>query len=121
MQACAGDELYSHQCEPYKHVIVLINMLECVAYVNHCVDIVLQDNVPSTSSEEHVKNVDQVALTSRFTISEDAKKAKERFIEKEREQARTEAKKRKLDEKKVSLKLLSFLHCQYCHCQWFGQ
>lgn len=39
-------------------------------------------------------------------MTEEGRKAKERFIEKEREMARTEAKKRKLEEKKAREQIL---------------
>lgn len=39
-------------------------------------------------------------------MTEEGRKAKERFIEKEREMARTEAKKRKLEEKKAKEQIL---------------
>jgi len=62
--------------------------------------------VPSTLNENNDTNTsDQV--TSRYNISEDARKSKERFIEKEREQAKMEAKKRKLEEKRVNITVLS--------------
>ena len=40
-------------------------------------------------------------LSSRYTVSEEHQKSKEQFMEKERETARMEAKRRKLMEKKV--------------------
>ena len=40
-------------------------------------------------------------LSSRYTVSEEHQKAKQQFMEKERENARMEAKRRKLMEKRV--------------------
>ena len=40
-------------------------------------------------------------MSSRYTVSEEHQKSKEQFMEKERETARMEAKRRKLMEKKV--------------------
>ncbi|XP_020917387.1 uncharacterized protein LOC110254701 [Exaiptasia diaphana] len=57
--------------------------------------------------EDVTGNMQEQPLTSRWTISDDAKKAREQFIEKEREQARTEAKKRKLEERRVRQQILS--------------
>lgn len=65
----------------------------------------MQDDV-TVSGEDDLTDVASnqgQPLTSRVTISDDAKKARERFIEKEREQARTEAKKRKLEERRVCI------------------
>ena len=44
-----------------------------------------------------------ISLSSRYTISEEHQKAKDQFMEKERENARMEAKRRKLMEKRVRL------------------
>ena len=42
-----------------------------------------------------------IHLSSRYTVSEEHQKAKQQFMEKERENARMEAKRRKLMEKRV--------------------
>lgn len=68
---------------------------------------------PSTSSEDiqssaHRTTSDDIHqssaanLSSRYTVSEDHQKSKEQFMEKERENVRMEAKRRKLMEKRVS-------------------
>lgn len=55
---------------------------------------------PSTSSND---TQSAVHLSSRYTVSEEHQKAKEQFMEKERENARMEAKRRKLMEKRVRI------------------
>ena len=47
-------------------------------------------------------------LSSRYTVSEEHLKAKEQFLEKERENARMEAKRRKLMEKRVRIHAVEF-------------
>lgn len=47
-------------------------------------------------------------LPSRYTVSEEHLKAKEQFMEKERENARMEAKRRKLMEKRVRIHTVMF-------------
>lgn len=47
-------------------------------------------------------------LSSRYIVSEEHLKAKEQFLEKERENARLEAKRRKLMEKRVRIHAVEF-------------
>jgi hypothetical protein len=63
--------------------------------------------IPSSSGIEPLNAVsgDQ-PISSRCTLSEEGRKAKERFLEKEREMVRTEAKKRKLEGKKAKENIL---------------
>lgn len=56
------------------------------------------EEASSTSSD---KTQSSSHLSSRYTVSEEHQKAKEQFMEKERENARMEAKRRKLMEKRV--------------------
>lgn len=69
-------------------------------------------------------------LSSRYTVSEEHQKAKQQFFEKERENARMEAKRRKLMEKRVrsyhivhfhSLIYKGFLATMANWCFWFKE
>ncbi len=63
-----------------------------------------QSQVPSEEASTSSDNVQSSAqLSSRYTVSEEHQKAKEQFMEKERENARMEAKRRKLMEKRVRI------------------
>ena len=62
---------------------------------------------PSSSGTERQEpgSTDQ-QVSSRYAMTDEGRKAKERFVEKEREMARIEAKKRKLEEKKAREQIL---------------
>ena len=64
---------------------------------------VSQTQEPLISNQETAQP--PISLSSRYTISEEHQKAKDQFMEKERENARMEAKRRKLMEKRVRLYL----------------
>ncbi|XP_078377522.1 uncharacterized protein LOC144660692 [Oculina patagonica] len=66
-----------------------------------------QSQVPSEEASTSSDNVQSSAqLSSRYTVSEEHQKAKEQFMEKERENARMEAKRRKLMEKRARQEIL---------------
>ena len=71
---------------------------------HHC-----QSNIPKEENSSSSDNVQPSSvLPSRYTVSEEHLKAKEQFLEKERENARMEAKRRKLMEKRVRIHAVEF-------------
>ncbi|XP_031551245.1 uncharacterized protein LOC116288582 isoform X2 [Actinia tenebrosa] len=69
----------------------------------------LQENKEPSGSgifeQQEIGSADH-QVSSRYSLTEEGRKARERFIEKEREVARTEAKKRRLEEKKAKEQIL---------------